>query len=138
MLSKQKHIKDTRGLGYDFGECSTSKDVSHKDIQFVSSSGDNKSQTFRVRSSPRKKVDLTTTGEDMSLMMKTDATRGNNIYPKEKRNLRKDRFTGNKNTRRQPKISPTHGRQRDVGIPKNNPQRSISGEAKPVKLPHVW
>lgn len=67
MLNKQKHSKDTRGAGYDVGECSTSKVVSNKEIQFVFSSGDNKAQTFIVRSAPRKKIDLTTTGEDMKM-----------------------------------------------------------------------
>lgn len=74
----------------------------------------NKDQTFTVRSALRKKFDLTTTGEDMRPNMKTSAARRNNADPKGKRKLRVDRFTRNKNTRREPKRSPTGGRQRDL------------------------
>lgn len=42
MLSKQKHSKDIRGIGCDARKYSTSNDVSNKEIQFVSSSGENK------------------------------------------------------------------------------------------------
>lgn len=38
MLSKQKHSKDIEGVGYEKGQCSTSKDSSKKEIHFVSSS----------------------------------------------------------------------------------------------------
>lgn len=48
MLSQQKHSKDNGGLGCGTGECSTSKETSQEDIQFVSSNGKGKGQTFTV------------------------------------------------------------------------------------------
>lgn len=101
MLKKQKNSKDTKGLGCDAGESSTSKNVPHNDIMFVSSNGDNKGETFTVWNTPRKKVDLTKTGEDMKLRMKTGAPRKrNNADPKGKGNMGEGSFTRSKNLRR--------------------------------------
>lgn len=69
MLKKEKHVKDTNGLGSGTGEYSTSKDTSQKDIHFVSSYGNSKCQTFTVKNTPGKKVDVTTTGEDLKREM---------------------------------------------------------------------
>lgn len=86
MLIKQKHSKDTRGIRCDADECSTSKDVSNKGIQFVSSSRNDKGKTFTIRNAPWKKVDLIATGEDMR--MKNSATKMNKVDPKGKGKVR--------------------------------------------------
>lgn len=51
-MKKKKQAKDTEGLGSGAGEYSTSKNVSHNDILFVSPNGENKGQTFIVRNVP--------------------------------------------------------------------------------------
>lgn len=48
MLRKQKHSKDTDGLGFEEGQCSNSQDTFGKEIQFSSSSESKKSQIFTV------------------------------------------------------------------------------------------
>ncbi|XP_059073528.1 uncharacterized protein LOC131874258 [Cryptomeria japonica] len=70
MLVKKKKNKDSIGLGYEVGQCSTSKDSSKKDIHFASSSDNDNRQTFTIKNSPRKKIDLTTSVEHMKI--KTD------------------------------------------------------------------
>lgn len=91
MLSKQKHSKDTKGVGYDVGQCSTSKDTSKKEIQFASSSDYGNKQTFTVRNAPRKKIDLTINVENMKMKVVVD--------PKEKGKLNEDGFIKDKETR---------------------------------------
>lgn len=135
MLKKKKHSKDTEGLGCDADECSTNKNVSHKDIQFVSSNGNNKRQTFTIRNAPRRKIDLTTTGEDMR--MKTGTARRNNVNPKGKGNLREDIFTRSKKLRGKPRRPPTSRRQRNVVSHKICPRRSKNEESKLVRSSHV-
>lgn len=105
MLSKQKNSKDTRGLGFDTGECSIRKNVSNKEIQFVTSSENDKGKNFTVKNASRKKIDLTITGEDMK--GNTNATRRNNVDPKGKGKMREDSFTSSKNMRRESRRPPT-------------------------------
>lgn len=63
MLNKQKHSKDTEGVGFDADQCSTSKDSSNKEIHFVSSSENDNRQTFIARNAPRKKIDQNITAD---------------------------------------------------------------------------
>lgn len=86
MLNKQKHSKNTRGIRCDASKCSTRKDSSNKEILFISSSDDGDKKTFVVRSAPRKKIDLTTSIEDMKLKVAT--TKRDNVDPKGKGKLR--------------------------------------------------
>lgn len=61
MLKKKKQLKDSLGLGFEIGQCSTSEETSKKDINFVSSSESGQEKTFKFRVDPSKKLDLDTT-----------------------------------------------------------------------------
>ncbi|XP_059068685.1 uncharacterized protein LOC131859146 [Cryptomeria japonica] len=56
MISKQKHSKDTEGVGFEVGQSSNSKDSSNKEILFTSSSGSEVKQTFIVSKPNEKKT----------------------------------------------------------------------------------
>ncbi|XP_057849160.2 uncharacterized protein LOC131060072 [Cryptomeria japonica] len=56
MLSKQKHSKDTKGVGLEAGQCFNSKDSSNKEILFTSSSESEVKQTFPVSKPNEKKT----------------------------------------------------------------------------------
>lgn len=137
MSKKHKHAKDIRGLGSGVGECSTSKNVPHNGILFVSWNGDNKDQTFIVRNAPRKKVDLTITNEDMKLRINTGiARRSNNTNPKGKGKMGEGSFTRSKNMRRQQRRPPISRRQGNSTTHKKNKvwekkrmdERTVEGE----------
>lgn len=112
MLDKQKKSKDSTGLGYGAGQCSTNKDSSKKDTHFVSSSEKGNRETFTVKNAPRKKIDLITTSE--SLKAQDAPTRKNNADKKGKGKLNEDGFRKDKKTRRRSK----HATHKQVWRPK--------------------
>ncbi|XP_059075386.1 uncharacterized protein LOC131875318 [Cryptomeria japonica] len=65
MLKKQNHSKDSMGIGYEVGQCSSRLDSSKTGIHFVSSSMDGNWKTLTVSNAPRKKIDLNTTTESV-------------------------------------------------------------------------
>lgn len=114
MLNQQKISKDIGGLGCVVNQCSTRKETSNKDIQFASSNGNEKGQTFTFRNAPKKKIDLTTTGEDMKLRMKNGVAWRNDVDLKGKGKIGEDSFIRSKNMIRQPRRPSTNRRQGDV------------------------
>ncbi|XP_057819569.1 uncharacterized protein LOC131032577 [Cryptomeria japonica] len=97
MLDKQNKNKDSTSLGYEVGQCSINTDSSKKDIKFVSSSENGQNKTFKVKNSPRRKIDLTTTTESIKTL--AAATRKINTDSKGKGKLTKDGFIKDKDTR---------------------------------------
>lgn len=115
MLKKQNHAKDTKGLRSGANECSTNRNIPQNDILFVSSNGEKKDQTFSVRNSPWKKVDLDTIGEDLQTRKKTVAARRrNNANPKGKGKLGEYNFIGSRKMRTQQRRPLTSRGQRNA------------------------
>lgn len=147
MLSKQKISKDIASIGYEEGQCSTSKNWSKKEIHFASSSENGNRQTFIVRIAPTKNIYLNTTANNVRTLATT--TRKNGVDKKWKGKLNEDGFSINENTRRKCRRSEyvagykieNKRKSNHVTIaneqPKTNHKRRGNGVNKPARSPHT-
>lgn len=99
MLNKQKHSKDTKGVGFDVGQCSSSKDSSNNEIHFVSSSNNGGEHTFTVSKITENKTFVAAT---------RNQSRNLHADPKGKYKIDDGGFTKVKDTRRKNSRRPNY------------------------------